>query len=100
MNIVPPAELPPQMTSCATALSEGPRSPGCASAYPWQLLEAEYYSWQGQLALSSIDDNFLTQVVGEPTGRDELLDLVLTNKEGLVGDVKVGGSSEDEMVEL
>ena len=35
--------------------------------------------------------------------RDVLLDLVLTNKEGLVGDVKVGGSlgcSDDEMVEF
>jgi len=30
------------------------------------------------------------QVVEEPTSRGILLDLVLTNKEGLVEDVKVG----------
>jgi len=38
--------------------------------------------------LQSIDDNFLMQVVEEPTRRGVLLDPVLTNKE----DVKVGGS--------
>ncbi|GAB0209149.1 rapamycin-insensitive companion of mTOR-like [Grus japonensis] len=67
--------------------------------------------WKGNTArhaqsrrfLQSIDDNFLTQVVEEPTRRGVLLDLVLTNKEGLVGDVKVGGSlgcSDHEMVEF
>ncbi|GAB0208992.1 mitochondrial enolase superfamily member 1 [Grus japonensis] len=43
------------------------------------------------------------QVVEEPTRRGVLLDLVLTNKEGLVGDVKDGGSlgcSGHEMVEF
>jgi len=52
--------------------------------------------------LQSID-NFLMQVVEEPTRKDALLDLVLTNKEGLVEDVKVGGRlgcSEHEMVEF
>jgi len=34
--------------------------------------------------LQSIDDNFLVQVVEEPTRRGVLLDLVPTNKEGLV----------------
>jgi len=42
--------------------------------------------------LQSTDDNFLTQVVEQPTRRGVLLDLVLTNTEGLVDDVKVGGS--------
>jgi len=39
----------------------------------------------------SIDDNFLMQVVEKPKRSGVLLDLVLTNKEGLVEDVKVGG---------
>ncbi|GAB0182058.1 hypothetical protein GRJ2_000671100 [Grus japonensis] len=67
--------------------------------------------WKGNTArhaqsrrfLQSIDDNFLTQVVEEPTRRDMLLDPVLTNKEGLVGDVKVGGNlgcSDHEMLEF
>ncbi|GAB0199938.1 mitochondrial enolase superfamily member 1 [Grus japonensis] len=50
--------------------------------------------WKGNMAkhaqsrrfLQSIDDNFLTQVVEEPTRRGVLLDLVLTNKEGLDGE--------------
>jgi len=46
---------------------------------------------QSRRFLQSINDNFLMQVVEEPTRRGALLDLVLTNKEGLVGDVKVGG---------
>uniref|UniRef100_A0A6G1R4T7 Uncharacterized protein n=1 Tax=Hypotaenidia okinawae TaxID=2861861 RepID=A0A6G1R4T7_9GRUI len=56
--------------------------------------------------LQSTDGNFLTQVVKEPKRRRVLLDLVLTKKGGLVGDVKVGGSlgyndaSDDEMVEF
>jgi len=51
--------------------------------------------------LQSIDNNFLMQVVGEPTRRGVLLDLVLMHKEGLVESVQVGGSlgcSDHEMV--
>ncbi|GAB0208304.1 mitochondrial enolase superfamily member 1 [Grus japonensis] len=58
---------------------------------------------QSRRFLQSTDDNFLTQVVEEPMRRGVLLDLVLTNKEGLVGDVKVGdslGCSDHEMVEF
>jgi len=58
---------------------------------------------QSRRFLQSIDDNFLMQVVEEPTRKGSLLDLVLTNKEGLVEDVKAGGSlgcSDHEMVEL
>ncbi|GAB0209126.1 hypothetical protein GRJ2_003378300 [Grus japonensis] len=47
----------------------------------------------------STDETFLTQVVEEPTRRGVLLDLVLTNKEGLVGDVKaVLGLAEMELI--
>ena len=58
---------------------------------------------QSRRFLQSIDDNFLMQVVEEQTRKGALLDLVLTNKEGLVEDVKVGGRlgcSEHEMVEF
>ncbi|PKU42646.1 glycerol kinase [Limosa lapponica baueri] len=48
--------------------------------------------------LQSIDDNFLAQVVGEPMRRGALLDLVLTNKEGLVGGNL--GCSDYEMAEF
>ncbi|PKU32013.1 pre-mrna-processing factor 17 [Limosa lapponica baueri] len=47
---------------------------------------------QSRRFLQCIDDNFSTQVVEEPTRRGVLLDLVLTNKEGLVKDMKAGGS--------
>jgi len=47
---------------------------------------------QSRRFLQIIDDNFLMQVVEEPTRKGALLDLVLTNKERLVEDVKVGGS--------
>jgi len=58
---------------------------------------------QSRRFLQSIDDNFLKQVVEEPTRRGILLDLILTNKEGLVEDVKVGGSlgcSDHEVVKF
>ncbi|XP_054053995.1 lymphocyte function-associated antigen 3 isoform X1 [Rissa tridactyla] len=50
-----------------------------------------------------MEDNFLTQMVGEPTRGGALLDLLFTNKEGLVGDVEVGGRlglSDHEMVKF
>ncbi|GAB0183494.1 hypothetical protein GRJ2_000814700 [Grus japonensis] len=58
---------------------------------------------QSRRFVQSTDDNFLAQVVEEPTRRGVLLDLVLTNKEGLDGDVKLGGSlgcSDHEMMEF
>ncbi|GAB0209624.1 hypothetical protein GRJ2_003428100 [Grus japonensis] len=57
---------------------------------------------QSRKFLECVDDNFLLQVIEEPTRRGAMLDLVLTNKEGLVGDVKLKGSlgcSDHEMVE-
>lgn len=43
--------------------------------------------------LKCIEDNYLMQVLEEPMRRGMPMDLV-TNKEGLVGDVKIGGSLE------
>ncbi|KAK4829766.1 hypothetical protein QYF61_006490 [Mycteria americana] len=42
--------------------------------------------------LECIDDKFLLQVIEEPKRRGAMLDLVLTNKEGLVGNMKLKGS--------
>ncbi|PKU43415.1 rna-directed dna polymerase from mobile element jockey-like [Limosa lapponica baueri] len=53
--------------------------------------------------LECVDDNFLLQAAEQPTRRGAMLDLVLTNKEGLVGSVKLKGSlgcSDHEMVEF
>ncbi|GAB0209576.1 hypothetical protein GRJ2_003423300 [Grus japonensis] len=47
---------------------------------------------QSRKFLECVDDNFLLQVIEEPMRRGAMLDLVLTNKEGLVGDVKLKGS--------
>ncbi|GAB0176939.1 mitochondrial enolase superfamily member 1 [Grus japonensis] len=58
---------------------------------------------QSRKFLECVDDNFLLQVTEEPTRRGAMLDLILTNKEGLVGDVKLKGSlgcSDHEMVEF
>ena len=46
---------------------------------------------QSRRFLECIDDNFRLQVTEEPTRRGAMLDLVLTNEEGLVGDVKLKG---------
>ncbi|GAB0207491.1 hypothetical protein GRJ2_003214800 [Grus japonensis] len=58
---------------------------------------------QSRRFLKCTDDNFLTQVIEGPTRKGALLDLTLTNKEELVGDVKAGvslGCSDHEMVEF
>ncbi|KAJ7416114.1 glycerol kinase [Pitangus sulphuratus] len=58
---------------------------------------------QSKRFLESIDDNFLTQVEEDSTRNDVLLDLLLTNRENLVGDVNVGsslGCSYHEIVEF
>ncbi|GAB0190799.1 hypothetical protein GRJ2_001545200 [Grus japonensis] len=58
---------------------------------------------QSRKFLECVDDNFLLQVIEEPTRRGVMLDLILTNKEGLVGDVKLKGNlgcSDHEMVEF
>ncbi|GAB0177907.1 mitochondrial enolase superfamily member 1 [Grus japonensis] len=58
---------------------------------------------QSRKFLECVNDNFLLQVTEEPTRRGALLDLVLSNKEGLVGDVKLKGSlgcRDHKMVEF
>jgi len=53
--------------------------------------------------LKFVGDNFLSQVLNEPTRKDTLLDLLSVNTEGLIGDVMVGGCpghSDHEMVEF
>ncbi|GAB0187092.1 hypothetical protein GRJ2_001174500 [Grus japonensis] len=58
---------------------------------------------QSRKFLECVNDNFLLQVIEEPTRRGAMLDLVLTNKEGLVGNVKLKGSlgcSDHETVEF
>ena len=58
---------------------------------------------QSRRFLDCIGDKFLLQVRKEPTRRGAMLDLILPNKEGLVGNVKVKGSlgcSDHEMVEF
>jgi len=58
---------------------------------------------QSRRFLQNINDNFLMQVVEEPMRTGVLLNLVLMNKEGLVEDVKDGGSlgcSDQEMVKV
>ncbi|GAB0205478.1 mitochondrial enolase superfamily member 1 [Grus japonensis] len=58
---------------------------------------------QSRKFLECVDDNFLLQVIEEPMRRGAMLDLIFTNKEGLVGDVKLKGSlgcSDHKMVEF
>ena len=43
--------------------------------------------------LECIEDNFLSQVIDSPTRRDAILDVLLTNQNELIGDVKTGGCS-------
>ncbi|KAJ7411586.1 parathyroid hormone [Pitangus sulphuratus] len=53
--------------------------------------------------LEYVNDNFLIQVTEEPTRRSAMLDLVLTKREELVGNVILQGSlgcSDHEMVEF
>ncbi|GAB0179939.1 hypothetical protein GRJ2_000459200 [Grus japonensis] len=47
---------------------------------------------QSRKFLECVDDDFLLQVIEEPMKRGAMLDLVLTNKERLVGNVKLKGS--------
>ena len=52
--------------------------------------------------LKYVEDNFLSQVLSEPTRKGALLDLLFVNREGLMGDVMVGGClghSDHERIE-
>ncbi|CAM2095397.1 unnamed protein product [Caretta caretta] len=58
---------------------------------------------QSRKFLESVGDNFLVQVLEEPTRGRALLDLLLANREELVGEAKVDGNlggSDHEMVEF
>jgi len=58
---------------------------------------------QSRRSLECVEDNFLMQLVSEPTRRGASLDLLFTDGEGLVGDVVVGGClglSHHEMIEF
>jgi len=50
-----------------------------------------------------MDNNFLMQMIREPMRGAAPLDLLFTNREGMVGDVEVGGclgQSDHDMVEF
>ncbi|KAK4809656.1 hypothetical protein QYF61_002553 [Mycteria americana] len=58
---------------------------------------------QSRRFLERVADNFLTQLVSEPTREGAPLDLLFTNRDGLVSDVMVGGclgQSDHEMIEF
>jgi len=58
---------------------------------------------QSRRFLECVEENFLTQLVNKPTRGGASLDLLFTNRVGLVGDVVVGGRlglSEHEMAEF
>ena len=53
--------------------------------------------------LESVKDNLPVQVIGEPTWGEALLDLILTNTEKSIREVKIGGSlgcSDHALVEF
>ncbi|KAK4822093.1 hypothetical protein QYF61_009793 [Mycteria americana] len=67
----------------------------------WKYNTAERKQSRG--FLERVADNFLTQLVSEPTREGAPLDLLFTNREGLVSDVMVGGclgQSDHEMIEF
>jgi len=58
---------------------------------------------QSKKLLECIEDNSLRQVIGGPTSWDAMLDLLLTNANELIGDIKIGGClgcSDHAMVEF
>ncbi|RMC21781.1 hypothetical protein DUI87_02650 [Hirundo rustica rustica] len=67
----------------------------------WELNTAE--KRQSRKFLECVEDNFLSQLVGEPTRGRTMLDLLFVNRDGLVGDVVVGGrlgQSDHEIIEF
>jgi len=58
---------------------------------------------QSRRFLECIEDNFLSQVIDTPTQEDAILDLVFTNPNELISDIKTGGSlgcSDHALVEF
>ncbi|RMB92333.1 hypothetical protein DUI87_31207 [Hirundo rustica rustica] len=67
----------------------------------WELHTAERR--QSRKFLECMEDNFLSQLMGEPTRGGTMLDLFFVNADGLVGDVMVGGplgQNEHEIIEF
>ncbi|RMC12138.1 hypothetical protein DUI87_11273 [Hirundo rustica rustica] len=67
----------------------------------WELSTAE--KRQSRKFLECMEDNFLSQLVGEPSSGGTMLDLLYVNRDGLVGDVVVGGQlgqSDHEIIEF
>ncbi|RMC05599.1 hypothetical protein DUI87_17684 [Hirundo rustica rustica] len=67
----------------------------------WQLNTAE--KRQSRKFLECMEDSFLSQLVGESTRGRTVLDLLFANRDGLVGDVVVGGCfghSDHEIIEF
>ena len=55
---------------------------------------------QSRRILDCVEDNFLLQVIEEPTRSGDMLDLVLTNREGLAGNVTLQGSLGSKVFRL
>ncbi|RMC01280.1 hypothetical protein DUI87_22233 [Hirundo rustica rustica] len=67
----------------------------------WELHRAERR--QSRKFLECMEDNFLSQLVGEPTRGRTIFDLLFANRDGLVGAVVVGGrlgQNDDEIIEF
>ena len=67
----------------------------------WKYNTAEWD--QSRRFLECVADNFLMQLVREPTREGALLDLLFVNREGLLDDVVVGGRlghSDHEIIEF
>ncbi|RMC06534.1 hypothetical protein DUI87_15971 [Hirundo rustica rustica] len=66
----------------------------------WELNTAE--KRQSRKFLECMEDNFLLQLVGEPTRGRTMLDLLFANRDGLVGDVVGGrlGQSDHEIIKF
>ncbi|RMC14859.1 hypothetical protein DUI87_07035 [Hirundo rustica rustica] len=67
----------------------------------WELNTAE--KRQSRKFLECMEDKFLSQLVGEPTRGGTMLDLLFANRDGLMGDVVVGGclgQSDHEIIEF
>jgi len=58
---------------------------------------------QSRRLLECTEDNFMSQVIDGPTRGDGILDLLLTNANELIGDIRIGsclGCSDHAMVEF
>jgi len=75
---------------------------------PWEISTSQTSSRTAMTSksvkfLKYVEENFSSQVLSEPTRKGALLDLLYSNREGLMGDAIVGGClghSDHEMVEF